>query len=235
MGLISAVTKPIGCILTFIGAMVVLAVLLVAGMFWAIEEMAPAIAEQTFTEATGFPAKVDEVEVKYLKQQVRFVNVEIDNPEDFADREFLKINEFSISLDRSETDEEQITLGELVLDIEELAFLEGVVAMSNLEAFMETAEHGWRQALEQIKEEAANQDQVVPANLVIRQVHIRLDRIKLVDAASGPDTIYRVVDVGYERTFEDVSEPGPILEAIADELRSKGFLQIAQPITNAAD
>jgi len=233
MGLFSIVTKPLGCIVTFVGTLVVLAILLVVGFFWAFEAMAPKIVEQGFTEATGFPTTIHDAGVNFPKQRLSLSGIEIDNPEAFPDREFLKIKEFAVSLDRSQTNQEHITLGELTLDIEELAFLEAAPKGSNLESFFEQAEHSWEQMLEQIHREAAEKNQSVPGDLVISQLHVSLARVKLVNTA-GPETVYRALDVNYENTFENVTEIRPVLEHIARDFQSKGLTAVARTIQKAA-
>lgn len=209
-----------------------LAVLLVVGMFWAVETMAPDIAERTFTEATGFPTTVQDAEVSFAKQRISFSDIEIDNPSDFPDQEFLRINEFAVSLDRSQTNEDQLALGEVTLDIDELAFLEGPVSVSNLEAFFETAENNWDQILKQASAEAEEKGQSMPDKLVILKLNVSLNRVKLVNT-SGPETVYRALAVDYARTFENVSEIRPVLESIAQDLKSKGLGEVAKPLEQA--
>ncbi|MEO0797049.1 MAG: hypothetical protein AAFX93_17980 [Verrucomicrobiota bacterium] len=229
MGLFSIVTKPIGCILTLIGGIVVVLILMVVGFFWAIDTMAPQLAEEIVTEATGFPTTINDASVNFRNQSLTFEGVEIDNPSDYPDQEFLRISEFTIGLDRDNSSEQNLVISEITLAIEELAFLQGNMSTSNLEAFFESAEVNWDQILSQVAEEAASRDQMVPEKLLVNQLNLSIDRIKMVDT-SGPETIYRALDLGYSESFEKVTEIRPVLQAISNEFVSKGLFEIAEPI-----
>ncbi|GHC04475.1 hypothetical protein [Cerasicoccus arenae] len=229
MGLFKIVTKPIGCLLTLVGALVVGIVLLAVGFIWAVDELSPEIAERAITEATGFPTTVEDGSVSFKNQTLTLTNIEIDSPNDFPDREFLHIAEFTVGLDRQNWNAEKMALSEVTLIIDELSFVQGNTAVSNLEAFIESAEENWAKAILQIQEQAAEKDQTVPGKLVIAELNLELRRVKLANV-SGPETIYRVLDVNYAKTFQNVEEIRPIIESIAADLQANGLENIAQTL-----
>ncbi|WP_309398276.1 hypothetical protein [Cerasicoccus maritimus] len=233
MGLFKIVTKPIGCILSLIGGLVVLAVLLIIGFAWAVDEMAPQIAESAITEATGFPTSVKDGSVSFRKQSFTLKDITIDNPEDFADRDFMRIGELTVGLDRKSWDADHIALSEITLIIDELSFSEGNFDMSNLDAFIEAAEENWALVVQQIHAAAAEENQTVPEKIVINQLNFALKRVKLV-ASAGDETLYRAIDLNYDKSFDNVDSLRPIIEAIAADLNQSGLPQVAGDLEKAA-
>lgn len=230
----SIVTKPLGCVLSLIGALVVFMVLLVVGFFWAMDEFAPELAESAFTEATGFPTTIEDGEISFREQRVTFTGIEIDNPNDFSEHDFLRIAELSVALDRDQTNEQQLAFSEIVVDIEELAFVPAGLTTSNLETFFETAEQNWAIILERAREEAAKDGQTMPETLRVGALTLKLGRVKLAEAAEA-ETVYRALDLGYEQVFTDVTAIRPVLEAVARELLARGLPDVAQPFEQAAE
>ncbi|WP_309386748.1 hypothetical protein [Cerasicoccus frondis] len=234
MGLFKIVTKPIGCILSLIGALVVFAVILVIGLAWAADEMAPQIAESAITEATGFPTSIQDGSISFRKQSITLTDIIIDNPEDFSDRDFLRIAELTVGLDRSSWNENQVALSQIKLIIDELTFSQGNFDMSNLDAFIEVADENWDLLVQQIHATAAEKSQSVPEKIVIGELVFGLRRVKL-SSTVGDETLYRAIDLNYDRTFENVDSLRPIIESIAQDLQNSGLPQVAESLQEATE
>lgn len=233
MGLVKLITKPIGCVFTLIGVLVVGLILLVVGMFWAIDSLSPGIVERAMSEATGFPTTVRDGEVSFRDQAFTLTDIEIENPGDFPDREFMHIATFSVGLDRDNWNEQQMALSEVTLQISELTYILGDSEVSNLETFIEAAEDNWGLMIKQIQEQAAAKDQKVPDKLVIGALNLGLQRVKLAQI-QGEETIYRAIDLNYAKSFSNVDSIRPIIESIAADLQNTGLPQIAAELRESA-
>lgn len=233
MGLVKIITKPIGCILSLIGFIVVVAVLLFVGFIWAVDEFTPQLAENALSEATGFPTSVQDGSVSFKNQTFTLTDIDIRNPDDFPDRDFMHIAEFTVGLDRKNTNEQHLTLSQVTLDIAELSYVQGSMSVSNLEAFIQSAEENWAQLLQRIYEQAAEKDQAVPEKLMITKLNLKLARVKLASIEDN-QTIYRAIDIGYSKTFDNVDSIRPVIESIAADLQSTGLPQIAKELDQAA-
>ncbi|WP_269542838.1 hypothetical protein [Cerasicoccus fimbriatus] len=234
MGLIKIVTKPIGCFFSLIGALVIFVVLVVGGLIWLVDEMAPKVAETAITEATGFPTQVREGSVSFKDQTITLTDIEIDNPQDFVDRDFLRIAELTLGLDREKWNENQVALSLIRLDIKELNFNQGNFDISNLDAFIEAAEENWELFLEQIHNQATQEGQTVPENVVIGEVTLKLGRVVLA-SPMGDQTISRTVNLNYEATFTEVRSLRPIIETVARDLQQTGLSDIAKSLREASE
>jgi len=228
------ITKPIGCIFSIIGFFFVLAILMVVGFFWAMDEMAPRVAESAITQATGFPTTVQDGEFSFRNQSITLTDIEIDNPSDFPEREFMRIAEFTVGLDRDGWSEEQMALSEIKLVIDEMAFIQGDMQVSNLETFIESAEENWAMMLQQIYAQAATEGQTVPDKMVINNFHVELRRIRLA-SISGQETVYRTIDLDYSKDFTKVEQIRPVIETIAKDMEARGLNEIGQTLQESAE
>lgn len=233
MGLFKIITKPIGCLFSLIGFLVVLTVLMVVGFIWAVDELAPSMAETALTQATGFPTTVEDGSVSFKDQTITLTNIVIDNPQDFPERHFARIAEFTVGLDRENWNEQQMSLSEVTLIIDELTFVQGGMEVSNLETFIEAAEENWQMMLEQIYLQAAEKQQSVPERMVINQLALELRRVKLA-SVSGDETVFRNIDLNYAKSFENVQSIRPVIEAVAADMQKSGISEIARSLEESA-
>lgn len=234
MGLVKFITKPLGCVFSLIGFLVVVTVLLVIGFIWAIDEFAPRMAETAISQSTGFPTRVNDGEVSFRNQAITLTDIEIDNPQDFPERDFMRIAEFTVGLDRENWNEQQMTLSEVTIIIDEMTFIQGGMEVSNLETFIEAAEENWDMMLEQIYLQAAQKEQKVPDKMVIAQLALELRRVKLA-SINGDETLYRNVDLNYAKSFENVDSIRPVIEAIANDMQANGMAEIASTLEDSAE
>lgn len=119
----SFITKPIGCLFSLIGSLVVIAIVLVALSLGLVAYFMPQIGAKAITEATGFPTSVGSSSLSLWNQRLSLENIRIDNPEESPERDFISIPSFVFTLDRKASDKEHLVFSDVTLHIDTLTLV----------------------------------------------------------------------------------------------------------------
>lgn len=116
----SFITRPIGCLFSLIGSLVVITLVLALVLIGLIAYFMPQMSEKVISEATGFPTRIGDASLSLWHQRLELRDVHIDNPENYPEDDFLFIPRLSLSLDRKASSREHLVLSEVVLHIDTL-------------------------------------------------------------------------------------------------------------------
>lgn len=119
----SFITKPIGCLFSLVGSIVVIALVLVLLGLGLLSHFMPQIGAKAISEASGFPASVGSSSFSIWKQRLELRDIRIDNPDNYPEDDFLAIPLLSLRLDRKASDQEHLTLSEVTLHIDTLTLV----------------------------------------------------------------------------------------------------------------
>lgn len=213
MGLFKIITKPIGCLVSLVGFMLMLAVVLVVAIFLAVRFMLPGVIEGQIEDRTEFSARVGENDTSLLNGRVALGKFTITNPPSYPSSDFIVINELVADLDLDSWNAQPMVLEEVVLDLTRLSWIEDQEGVANLVQFVEALQASLP------KTEPSEEPQKETA-LMIQKLTVRIG--KIIVQRNGSQAKEYVVD--YDKTFTDVSNFEQLANQIALDLARDGLL-----------
>lgn len=119
----SFITRPIGCLFSLVGSIVVIALVLVLLGLWLLSYFMPQIGAKAISEATGFPTSIGDAGFSLWSQKLELNNLRIDNPETYPEDDFLAVSHWSLRLDRKASDREHLVFSDVTLHIDTLTLV----------------------------------------------------------------------------------------------------------------
>lgn len=119
----SFITKPIGCLFSLVGSIVVIALVLIIAALALLSHFMPQLGAKAISEATGFPTTIADSSLSLWNQRLELRDIRVNNPESYPEDDFLSIPRLSLTLDRKATDQDYLTFSDVTLHIDTLTLV----------------------------------------------------------------------------------------------------------------
>lgn len=117
------ITRPIGCLFSLVGSIVVIALVLVLAGLGLIAHFMPQMTARAITEATGFPTSVGSSSLSLWHQRLELKDIRINNPDNYPEDDFLLVRRLALGIDRKNSDTGRYVFNEVTLDIDTLTLV----------------------------------------------------------------------------------------------------------------
>lgn len=227
--MLGLITRPIGCLLSFIGGLVLLCVLLIGLIAWAIKTlMVPAIASEMET-VTGYGITMKEHELNFFNMSLEVNDMAITNPAtDFSTADFLVVRRLFADMDVEASQGNTIQFSEVDMDIQRLTWVRNENYKINLEHFFSNI---LTEVAKQWQKNAQADGQV--ERFVIQKFTFKLDRVKLVTPNADGTSTEQVYDLNLTYEFQDISSFSGLIDRLAADLRQQGAPAVADSVQSA--
>ncbi|MGF1452979.1 MAG: hypothetical protein ACFB21_13010 [Opitutales bacterium] len=226
------ITKPLGCVLSLVGAVAVLALLVVFAGWFGVGLVADGIVEEHFSEHAPGQTEVEGVRFKPFKCELEVDNLRVMNPDPFPEEPMLRIDRAAFDTtwqelfaERAEGDVIEIENAEIAIERISLLTLGD---RANLDGLSEA----WGSLFGEVDGEPQLTAYGHP--LQLNSLTIRIEAVEIGTAQGGKIASERFSQP-YVRTFSEVTSWRPVLETIADDLRDMGRRNIANAIDPDVD
>lgn len=200
----------LGCFFAFLIAAVVLTGV---GIYLLVSNFDKIIA-RVFTEATGFQARIEQVDFAWTEARLVLGEVTLGNPERFEESDFLEIETLVADL-ATDAQAQALAFDELTLQIRQLTVVRRASGEWNLGAFFENLS-----TFVQAQQLAEERGATGPATEA-RQVRVQIDNITVVDLGPTPAVREELVR-GFVFTRENVGDWPRFFAELSEALRRAG-------------
>ncbi len=215
------IKKPLGCIFSLIiGFFLLVIVCGVVGVIVA-DHFAVGIAGKILQERSGFTMSVAKQDISILSGAVDLQGLKIENPDRFAAKDFVSLNEVKAKVEVMPLLKKQIVVDEIVVDLDCLSVVENKDGEYNFVALQKSLMPP-KTGTEATAANKAAGPSIPP--FTIKKLTIRVHTAKYFDFASG-DGKPRVYNLNYDKTFTDVTDQNlfAVEKQVGEDLAAQGF------------
>ncbi len=214
--------KTIGCLFSLLFLFFLLAgTLVVAGYF-----MLPTYLEYKLEKQTGYRADLGEVNLDILEGSLEIEGAKIDNPISYPETDFLDINRIKMDLRPMSLLGERCIFQEVVIDVEQLAFVTGPASENNIAGLIKALELA---TAEDEEDEGVTEE---PLPFLIERLSIKLDSIKVANY-SGQSPSVKNHDADIDIELRDVTDVKEIIQPLVAELSRQGLVFVLKGVVES--
>lgn len=229
MNPLKLITKPIGCLCTLLGALILGFFLLGVLGLWSFNRFAPEAMQQMVENRGGFPVTVDEAGWQLFDSAFLSEDIVVDNPPNFPEPDFLRIRTLSLKGDsRAWLAGEKQDLDELVLEIEHINWVTTKGGSSNVTLFADAVTKKQTDNLDKstIGDYAENQE------VKVLEWVIRIGTVEISDYSRGEVRREKHI-LNYERRFIKAEPSSVVVKVVAAEFHDQGLEPMIQTVLEA--
>ncbi len=227
----SIITKPLGCLISLLGSLVVLGLMVLLLCWFGVGLVLKPLTERHWEGVLAVEASVESAVVQPFRAGLVFSDVEVMNPSPFPSEPMLEVDLVSLDTDWATVFEkraagEPLRFGsaEVVIGRVSLLSLNG---RSNLEILRDQ----WGALLG--LPDAPNQLHLFGVPIVVDRLTLRVQSVEEGVAQGGRVQTERFA-LNYVREFSAVSDWRPVMEGLAMDLRVLGRVRLAEALYPAA-
>lgn len=212
----SIITKPIGCLCSAIGSIILGILLLAMLLLWGFNRVAPTGIEELIETRGGFPTQVDAAGWRLWNSILEIEDIIIENPPNFPERDFIHIRAFEMEASpRIWLQDEDRRIQNITLDITRFNWVLSEGGSSNLGLFARSLEKS-------LAEQRSTTDRAETASSRARVETwtIRLGTVEINDYSRGIVRREKFV-LDYERTFSDGETLSEVIDAVAADMAAR--------------
>lgn len=183
------ITKPLGCLCSLIGSLVLLAVVLAIGLLLAFNYLAPRGVTEIVESRSGFPAQVDRAGWQLLDSAFTVEDLIIQNPPNFPERDFLHLRDLTVRAKiRKLTTSPEGSVEQVNINIERFNWVRTQGGATNLDLFLRTLRENWAAKQETTVDalQLPEDSPAVDTDLAIQHWTVRLGTVETNDYSQGP-------------------------------------------------
>ena len=223
---------------TFVKLLVVVAVLL-AVLVAARNTLLKTAVQRAIEKSTGFGLSVDSISVGLLQPVFKLQGLELQNPEDFPEREAFLIKELLVRYDLPSFFGSEVHLPEVVLDIPKAVLVKKDDGESNIDRLRSASEKKQEAAKAEGKtdEEAGSTTEEKPARKIrIDRLHLTIGSVDVHEYTKGVDKpTVKTYEINVDREFTDVTDLQQIGLAISVEIMTRLAPKLIDEFNKAAE
>lgn len=216
------ITKPIGCLSSLIGGIILFVILLVILGIALFNQLFPGIAEEYIEIRGGFPVRVDTANWDLFGSAFHIEDVVVENPPNFPEKDFLHIRSLIVEAGPKEilhaVNKGATNIQRLELDIERFNWVLTDGGSTNLGLFAKAVEEE-----AEVRAETQNQPKAesganeTSGGVNIQTWVIKIGTIEVSDYSRGPVKREKIV-LNYEREFNGSPDAKTVIEAVAKDM-----------------
>ncbi len=205
------------------GILIVLAVLivvLVAG--WIL--FLPALVKGQVRSISGFPVEASRISANPFGATVLLENFQLNNPEGFPVSNFVDVGALDLRVKPLSLMGDRVEIPQLVINLNKLTFVTNKDGVMNANLFKQNIDKALGESPDDTGGEPAR-----PFHIGLLQV--KLGTVEVVDYSKGDNPQPRVVELGVDRTFTDVTDPKVVLGPIMSDILQANLPGIANQLS----
>ena len=195
------IKKPLGCLLSIVVCLLLLLLVLVVVGSLVVDYFAINIAGHELKQRSGFTLTAGAQDIGVLHGKFDVHDLEVQNPDRFAARDFLKFNEIKTEVEVSTLLSQRIVVDEVIVDLDSLAIVQDKDGDYNFAALQNSL----------MGAAAAPADTTIQSKtpaippFTIKKLTLSMHTAKYFNfmTGEGKPALY---NLGYTRTFTDVTE-----------------------------
>jgi uncharacterized protein involved in outer membrane biogenesis len=204
------------------GILLVFAVLLVVLVVgWIV--FLPGIVKGKVTEITGFPVEASKISVNPFGTTVVINDFRLENPAEFPVRDFLGVRTLDLRLDAMSLRKEEVQIPQFTLDLDKLTIVVNQQGVTNLGTLQKN--------IDAALGESSETDDSPSKPFRIGVMQVRLGKVEMLDYSKGETPVSRVVELGVDRTFTDVTDPKVVLGPVLGDILKANLPGIANQLS----
>jgi len=210
---IKFITKPIGCLCSLLGALILIIVAAAVIGLWSFNYLAPSSIEKAIELRGGFPARIDAAGYDVFDSSFHLEDIVIENPPNFPERDFLHIR--ALTLDAAPQQligSSEKSIERLTLNIERFNWVLTEGGTSNIGLFARSVG-----SLAAPPDPTSLNSPEPPKGFVVGTWVIKIGTIEISDYGRSPTRREKFI-VNYERAFPGVSDPEEVIKVVASDL-----------------
>jgi uncharacterized protein involved in outer membrane biogenesis len=214
----SLVKKPLGCAFTILASLFLLVLVIVIVSVIVVDHFAVNIAAHELQQRSGFTLTAGQQDIGLLTGEADLHDLEITNPDRFAAKDFLKINEIAVNVEPLSVLHKRIIVDKFVVDIDSFAMVRNKDGSLNLTALKD----GLLGAAPITTGTKTSGNAVPP--FTIHSFTLKIKTVKRFDFNSNNGKP-QIIEVNYSQTFKDVDETNypAVAVQIGADLKREGY------------
>ncbi len=229
MNPLKIITKPIGCLCSLIGALILGFFLLGVFGLWSFNHLAPQGVKEIVESRGGFPVTVDEAGWHLFDSAFVSEDIMVQNPANFPETDFLHIRTLSLKGDAKEwLAGDTRDIEELTLDIEHVNWVITEGGSSNVSLFAEAVtEKNSGEDAENTVAQATDEKDIRVLSWVIK-----LGTIEISDYSRGEVRREKHI-LHYEQRFVKAEPAGVVVQVVASDFADQGLQPMLHQLLTA--
>ncbi|HEX9784504.1 MAG TPA: AsmA family protein [Opitutaceae bacterium] len=201
--------------------LVVLTLVLVIG--WIV--FLPGIVKGQVRSISGFPVEASRIRVNPFGATVLVDGFQLNNPAGFAVSDFVSVRALDLRVKPLSISGERLEIPQLMIDLEKITFVTNKDGVSNASLFKKNIDEALGGSEDKPSDEPAK-----PFHISLLQV--KLGKIEIIDYSKGETPEHRVVELGVDRTFTDVTDPKVVVTPIMADILKANLPGLAGELSN---
>ena len=197
--LFKLITKPLGCLFSFVLGLLLLVVLLVVGVVVFVDHFGVEAGSQWVSQRTGFALDVGQQNINLFQGLVDLQKTRVVNSNQFPALDFAEFNQLKVQADPWSLAGGRIVISEAVVDLDSVSLVRNQAGVFNAVAFADALNPPATSSTSG----SFTTKQVPP--YLIKQLTIRVGTVKYFDF-DGHDGQPQSQTVNYAQTFTDVTD-----------------------------
>ncbi len=193
----------------FLGLFFIIAALMLGWMLFL-----PLLVTSHISANSDFGAEVESLSGNPLAGTVNILDLELTNPEEFEEKDFIKLNEFDLKVKPLSLMGERIEVPRLIIDVDHITIVTNRKGARNVKVFQE-----------RMQGEGSDEGASEPVDFIVNSLKLRVSKVVTADYSKGGDPIVREYYVNIDREFIDVSDPKVIVTPILADIAAAGLSQ----------
>jgi hypothetical protein len=192
----------------------------------------PSIVTGLIKKRTGFDATVQRLYVNPFTASVYVSQLKINNPDTFAQNDFVSVNEFKTAVEPGSVFSDRVVVKDAVFDVAFVAVVKNAQGQTNIDAFkagVQAASQEGKSPDQKTQPAPAPGEKKPPKQFLIRHLVVKLDKIILADYSGSAPKVHEI-PVHINRTFTDVTDLKQISMPLLADLSAAGAGRLANNI-----
>jgi len=213
--------RPLGCFISFIGAILLLLVILLSIAIWGSDRIAVKVAQYVVEEKTDFTITFEKSYISVFSGEARFNGIQITNPPSYPESGFLTVKEIAASVAPMSLFGDELYAREIIVDVENVTWVRTASDTNNISEFADGFKGEEKE--EAAEKPAAPKKEKKEAKYLIKSLKIRLGTVRVADYSKGGSTPdIKEINVNYSREFQDVRSERDVRDALLADFTKIG-------------
>lgn len=222
MNPLKLITKPIGCLCSLLGGLILLFVLAGVIGLWSFNHLAPGSIEKVIEKKGGFPVTIDEAGYRVLDSAFHIEDLIVENPPNFPERDFLHMRTITLEADPRELfDKTEKNISRLTINIQRLNWVLTDAGSSNIALFAREV-----RTLADSSDPISSSETAHSARVAVNTWDVKIGMVEVSDYTQTPVQREKLL-INYERTFTGAPNAQEVINGIVNDLHGQ---RIAPPL-----
>lgn len=199
----------------------------------------PTLVSSQIKSRTQYKVDFGNVNISLLSGLVQFKDVKLENSNEFSIPDFLHVNEFTLKLDPFSLFKETIVIDKVIVNIQNVAFVEGQDKKNNMELFMSRLDESFGSSKDAPKEprlDNKEKSQSKKKKFLIKHLSFQLHSLKALLDNGSKDPIKAESNWSIQKEYSNITQDN-LKEAtlpLSVEIGKRGISLLGQIVLQKA-